>query len=439
MSKKSATHKNVAMTAENERILIKQQFDDTHPGPILHDFDVLLKFVSDHAPLKVSGVNNLLPLDVLVPLNNQLTHPIRLDLKRPQHKSFSNLYGLYLLLRATGLVYVEGRGKTQVLVVDSEAVASWNSLNPTERYFMLLETLMLRANPEIVGERYGRGFGSPQYLCLDFFKRFPAGEMNVAGDKGQAESLSYFPGYYLIALMDMFGVIALQDDAPERGKGWRILSIRKTAFGEALFRFLTLQFEHELEIKFNTFSDIEEEESPQIGCWQKIFQPYFPEWRNNLVLSIPAIQEGMYIFKISLGKVWRRIVFPGKMDLDDMASVILNAFQFDHDHLYEFIYKDRFGVKRSIHHPMLEETPFTDEVSVQEIPLRIGEHMVFFFDFGDCWQFDVQLEKIDPGTSGLKKAKILEEHGKPPAQYWNEEEEEEEEEWDEDSETEEAE
>jgi hypothetical protein len=43
--------------------------------------------------------------------------------------------------------------------------------------------------------------------------------------------------------------------------------------------------------------------------------------------------------------------------------------------------------------------------------------MTYIFDFGDWWEFRVQLEQIDPVDPQLKKPKLLESHGKAPEQY----------------------
>ncbi len=50
--------------------------------------------------------------------------------------------------------------------------------------------------------------------------------------------------------------------------------------------------------------------------------------------------------------------------------------------------------------------------------------MIFFwfFDFGDNWEFNVLLERIDPVDLNLKKPKVLEKKGEAPEQYpmWDE-------------------
>ena len=64
----------------------------------------------------------------------------------------------------------------------------------------------------------------------------------------------------------------------------------------------------------------------------------------------------------------------------------------------------------------MDDGPFTDEVLIGEVPLRIGQTMTYIFDFGDWWTFDVTLEQVDP-DGGNPGPRILETHGEPPEQY----------------------
>ena len=105
------------------------------------------------------------------------------------------------------------------------------------------------------------------------------------------------------------------------------------------------------------------------------------------------------------------------MILEFLSYAILNAFNFDSDHLYEFRYKDRFGMDCRISHAYIEEPPCVDEVLVQETLLQPGAAMTFVYDFGDNWQFNVLLERIAPVNPILEKPTVLEKHGEAPEQY----------------------
>jgi hypothetical protein len=132
--------------------------------------------------------------------------------------------------------------------------------------------------------------------------------------------------------------------------------------------------------------------------------------------------EGIYIFKVSLGKPWRQIAIPSHLDLDFLADIILDAFDFDNDHLYQFSCHQPTGATLNINHPYVERKPFTDEFTVGELPLQKRGKMTFLFDFGDNWKFDLILEEIQAPDPQLKEPKILKSYGKAPEQYYYEEE-----------------
>ena len=102
---------------------------------------------------RAAGKYDLLPIDAIAALDQRLSRPLGLKLKRPQLRSHPYLQGLHLLLRASGLSRVEGSGSKTRLVVDPAVLQQWEVLNPTERYFTLLEAWFLRGRVEMVGER----------------------------------------------------------------------------------------------------------------------------------------------------------------------------------------------------------------------------------------------------------------------------------------------
>lgn len=146
---------------------------------------------------------------------------------------------------------------------------------------------------------------------------------------------------------------------------------------------------------------------------QPIVQPYFPEWRNNLAAPKWVFREGTHIFKVSMGDEWFRLAVPADLILDGLAEAILDAVEFDEDQLYQFSYKNRFGALDWVHHPHMDEGPWTSE---------IDQTMTFLFDVGDNWEFEMALERIAPGLT-VERPVLLEMHGQPPEQYprWDEE------------------
>jgi Plasmid pRiA4b ORF-3-like protein len=406
---------DIALSSKHQRTLREQAVSEDEPGRVLRDFETLLEFVGQRE-IKVSGIHQLLPLNLLAELSARMAKPLRTGLKRPQQKSYPHINGLYLLLRASGLSLIAETSGQPVLSLDQEALGSWHSLNATERYFTLLEAWLVRGDAEIIGERDPLG---SLFKCSTFMERIPDKGLKVAGDRQTEQfTIPYSIGAYNLALLDLFGCVSIEEGQPEAGKGWTVARVKRTPFGAALFK---LSAQPKLAaMKVLLEEDEEFAEATEFGALQPVLQPYFPEWRNNLSLPAAVLANGLYIFKVSLdAKTWRRIVIPATLTLDDLSDTILRAFNFDNDHLYEFSYRSRFGTFVRVLHPYMEESPATDEVAIGEIPLRPGVSMEYLFDFGDQWRFNVKLERIDPADARVKKPKLLEKHGPAPPQYPN--------------------
>jgi hypothetical protein len=409
------------LTPDLEKVLHRQSIEAHSPGTILPDFQQLLDFVGEGG-IPVTGTY-LLPLKFLKPLNERLNQPIQLGLKRPQQKSYPHLNGLYLLLRTTGLSQIDTKPKKPQLVIDRDVLQSWAGLNPAEQYLTLLETWTMRGRGEVIGE--GRAYfwsDAPLVSWAYFFEKIPTKGLPIAGNSDMENTIIYWPKLHNLALLELFGLLGVQHGPVIEGEGWQIERVWRTPLGDALLAVL-VNF-----IQENYMEILEYEDPSEIpfGVLQPVLQPYFPQWQNNLTFPAVEFQEGVFILKVSLwgGEIWRRIAIPATMTLDDLATMIINAYEFDFDHLYKFTYANRFGAAKQVTHPYMEEYPATPEVQIGELPLQPGALMEFVYDFGDWWEFDVILEKVDPPDARMTKPAILESHGESPQQYpiWDEDE-----------------
>jgi hypothetical protein len=401
------------LTALDKQLLKETAIGPDKPGSILHDFHVLLDYVIANRPAVTK--NHQLPMKALVPLNEQMTRPLQHGLTRPQQKSFPHVNGLYLILRASGLTFIGKTGKTPKLTIDNAVLQSWQSLNPTEQYFTLLESWLFRGMSNILGERHG-GLGwyrLPISQCLDLFSRLPPDGFVAPADAEVIDGLRYFPELYNLALLELFGLVAIEHGTAVAKEGWQIKAVRPLSLGSAL---LTM-FLQEIFDRTDLIANLDHPAQLRPGAIQPIIQPYFPEWQNNLQWPEHTFRDGLYILKVSVFKdVWRRIAIPGHFSLELLASAILSAFKFDDDHLHRFIYQTWLGTEESIYHPYMDEDPFTSEVQVGDVPLNEGASMFFNFDFGDNWYFEVALEAIEDNPT-VGEATILELHGEAPLQY----------------------
>lgn len=415
----------ILVREDAETCLRGQIIDETHPGPLVGDFNRVLKFIREHSP-EVGKSQNFLATTALKALNAQMAHPLEVDLKRPVQKSYPHINGLYLLMRTSGLAWLDESGKKPRLKLDEELYRRWGALNPTEQYFNLLELWLLYADEEIIGERtFQHGFSILPFASRAIDERL-AESRNI---NDMLYELKYGAGLHAFALMELAGFVSIRHDKPERGKGWRIQDVKTTRFFQAFMGVFTGFGAKPAErLSFHSLPLRDEEDETaffQLGLWQDRFKPYFPEWRNNLEFpEAPDAQEGTFVFKVSLGKVWCRIALPDTATWEGFSNRILNAFEFDNDHLHQFLYKDRFGAKAYLNHSYMNEPPFTNQVTIGELPIMPGSTLTYVFDFGDNWEFKLLLEAVHPVDETLKAPKLLEMHGTPPRQYpdWDDEE-----------------
>jgi hypothetical protein len=277
----------------------------------------------------------------------------------------------------------------------------------------LLETWLFRASDEVIGE----GGGAWTDLALAnwawFFQRIPAEGLPIAGDPEAERSLRYWPKLHNLALLELFGLVKIEHGPVVEGEGWQIEQVWRMPLGDALVALLTTFMQEHFEeiLDYDDLSEI------PFGVLQPVLQPYFPEWQNNLTFPAEEFRKGTYVFKVSLGKTWRRIAIPAELTLEELAVTIINAYDFDFDHLYKFTYMNRFGASKRVTHPYMEEYVSTDEVQVGELPLQPGQSMEFVYDFGDWWTFEVTLEAIEAVDPKLSEAQVIEKKGQAPKQY----------------------
>ena len=220
------------LTPAQRQLLAAQDFEQRAPGTILRDFEALLSLLGD-AGLPVTPAH-LFAMNSLETINRQLAQPLELRLKRAVQKSYPPINGLYLVLRATGLGSIDTRGKQARLRLDPRVLASWRALNATERYFALLRAWWGRASTEMIGERRGGWGDAVLQSLLRFFNRFPKTGSLTLQTPQDADLFRYAPGFYNLALLELFGLLDLRLRPPAEGQGWLPERLRMTEWGQAL-------------------------------------------------------------------------------------------------------------------------------------------------------------------------------------------------------------
>ena len=99
----------------------------------------------------------------------------------------------------------------------------------------------------------------------------------------------------------------------------------------------------------------------------------------------------------SAPSIWRRVIVPGDIGLQVLHDVIQAVMGWDNAHLHLFakgrtIYREP-DIERGFGR---EEALDTADFSLSALGSRAGATFVYEYDFGDCWQHDVKVEKVEP-------------------------------------------
>jgi len=446
------------LSQSSRKVLCETTFSATQPNAIVQDFETFIEFLQLYE-VEVSTNQQAIAPKYLADLNSRLSHPVAIDFQRPSQKSYPNIHGLYLLLRGSGLGVVRSDKKRNVLSVESQVLTSWQGLNAIEKYFNLLATWIYYSSEGIMSNDR-RALPEWYFVvsCWDAIAKenlnFTSNSANNSPNNSKSNEWLNRLKLHNVALLHLFGFIELQDTSPLAGKGWRLTKARALPFGKALMELLQKTnwkkgLLNEAEDDFiglfieppsepqspEPKLDIVEQQPTPTEILQEEFQALdlFLEWEKNLELPESESQDGVFVFKVSLQihiqkskdkfskeTIWRKIAIPSHLTLYDFSSAILEAFDFDNDHLHQFTYKDRQGFQKSIYHPYTqhgEDDGFTDEILLRDWQINIGDRITYVFDFGDWWKFNVVLESIEEPDPKLKQTKVIEQKGKAPEQY----------------------
>lgn len=292
-----------ALTPAQRQPLAAQDFEQRAPGTILRDFEALLSLIGD-AGLPVTPAH-LFAMSSLETINRRLAQPLELRLKRASQKSYPPINGLYLVLRATGLGLIETQGKHPRLQLDPLVLASWRSLNAAERYFALLRAWWGRASEEMIGERRGGWGETVLRKTHSFVQHFPKTGILTIQTPQDADLLRYYPGFYNLALLELFGLFEIQAWPPAEGQGWRPERLRMTEWGRALLDsyagFLRQSLAPEAESTLPLLG-LETLADPWdcFEAWARWIRPHLPAWQQDLELPVPVFQPGPHVFKVAL-------------------------------------------------------------------------------------------------------------------------------------------
>jgi hypothetical protein len=124
-------------------------------------------------------------------------------------------------------------------------------------------------------------------------------------------------------------------------------------------------------------------------------------------------------------RIYRDIEIEGARSLHDLAEAIVAAFDFAFDHAFGF-YSDlknpysRSGQRYELFADMEGEDSDAGSVKrtkVAQVFGTVGKKMLFLFDYGDEWRFQVELTALGERAPNTRYPRMLSTAGTAPPQY----------------------
>jgi hypothetical protein len=298
----------------------------------------------------------------------------------------------------------------------------------------------VHANPKVINA-YPMHGGLMAY-AVNVWSRVPRAGARLTADERRDKITGVDPDRYTLALLDLFGLLRVEQAEPDPAAPWLPGVVRHTPYGDALLIAIARRSAAEVNRLFDDADDEPElPESnasaadpadllnpPRFGTFHYGLAEHVPQYQQTLDFPRqPTRDRGVMTFKVTLGKIWRRLAVPVDATLDDVAAAILTSVRFDDDHLYQFTLHDRVGRALRFEGPDFDEWAMDFDIgdippmpshafTLGVLPMSIGQAMEFLFDFGDEWRFQLVLEGYDEDRT-LEAPKVVESHGKAPKQY----------------------
>jgi hypothetical protein len=127
----------------------------------------------------------------------------------------------------------------------------------------------------------------------------------------------------------------------------------------------------------------------------------------------------------------RTIQIRGDQTLEDLHLAIFDAFSRFDEHMYEFqfgkgpmdpnarryVLPDALEIQQNQTNPPID---CVDTTTIESLGLKVGDPFGYWFDFGDDWWHQINVEGIDDKVPKGKYPRVTKRVGKSPPQYIDE-------------------
>ena len=418
--------------------------------PLLKDFEAYTSFLEENH-VQLTSKENWIPPKILYELNGKMSIYVtpRPTPRTPQ-KSYV-LLNLMFYLATEGKLFDKVKKKGALYLEPTDRLNAYRTLTPTERYFFLLETFWRDIDWRYLDIDHLYREDPLVKIRFLFYLLFPDEKLKKELRK-KARFKEWIPPNdydinFVIFTLYLFRLFDLLIDENMREELFffkyyiPIVGIKLSPLGEKILPVMIKErdmFHWNIPWRRLTYGEMnpipgsplpyEREGKEEITYTE---EPFFLPFVNlfeegELTRTLPRITEriefvdGVYIFKVSLlpkKEVWRRIKVSSDHTLSDLAVAIIDAYRFDHEHLYSFFMDGEKWSPYKFTSPDEKEGPHADRIKIGELNLRKRQKILFLYDYSRGWTFEVELESIDKDKPKPDRPKIIEKHGRSPEQY----------------------
>lgn len=133
-----------------------------------------------------------------------------------------------------------------------------------------------------------------------------------------------------------------------------------------------------------------------------------------------------HILRASLkAKLYRDVEIDSARSLRDLAEAIVGAFDFEFDHAFGFYSKLTGPYHQSPERYELfadmedgeSDADSVERTTVEQAFPNIGKALLFIFDYGDEWRFQVELRALGEKALKTRYPRLVASMGDAPSQY----------------------
>lgn len=113
---------------------------------------------------------------------------------------------------------------------------------------------------------------------------------------------------------------------------------------------------------------------------------------------LPVLPVRKYTLRIKLRgispSIWRKIEVPSNVKLTSLAEIIITAMEWYNEHLHQFRTKDKVYYATAQKDDDID-TNWGGDFSINQLLKKEKDKVVFEYDFGDSWEHDIVLSKVE--------------------------------------------